>query len=181
MNCNKYKYCIDRIYLKYKYIEKVKSYKTEGFSEYLLDNVSLQVRKMVEYLLLAIGIIHQEPFLIAENYFEFNCSGKGLFGILRQINEDFFPFSADGQIILDQKVLHNMFEVSSHILHITNPFFHKSRQNIDRKMKKMFAFADMLITTLNNHKIKRYDGSVITYCRLQENVSSIKIEKLPKI
>ncbi len=172
MSHEKYKYCIDRIYRKYKHIKMVENSKTEGFSEYLLDDVALQLRKMVEFLLLGLGIVHREAFVRAQNYFEFNCSGKGLFGILGKVDNAYFPISTTGKGKLNKQKLHNIFEVSSHILHITNPFLIKTQKNIDRKIVKMFGLADQMVQILDSHSVKLYNGEILAYNRPESSDKS---------
>ena len=67
---------------------------------------------------------------------------------------------------------HNIFEVSSHILHITNPFLIKTQKNIDRKIVKMFGLADQMVQILDSHSVKLYNGEILAYNRPESSDKS---------
>ena len=175
MNLQKYQYCLDKIYSKYNFIKAVENRKSENYSEYTLDSLSVQFRKMVELFILGISLVHNEALVKAQYYFEYNCSGKRLFGGLEGINKKNFPYSVAKNNYIDRSKLHNFFEKSSHILHITNPFLLKSQKNTAKKVKKIFLMADEFIEMLNQHKITLYNGDVLVYERDDQNQSSLKI------
>lgn len=142
-----------------------------------IENICLQIRKLLELIAMSSLIMNKEAFEKAEKSFKNMWNAKLILKDIKRIHPQFFPISISGTLTKDDKGIWVMDEIDHEpltedsfckiydkcgaALHIPNPFS-ENEQLLHELGEKIPLWLDKIYLTMENHMVFLY-GTNLAY------------------